>query len=133
MPTVIRLSLHPDEHGKVTPFEILRDFADVNRGWSYLEEDSRHYTDLKDAPGLILRHRIDPSAYVDFGFVGATADPSTVDLAILDRPDAETLLSPDERADLIDTFLDAMRDYLSERPDHVTLRVERDATDSAAR
>jgi hypothetical protein len=133
MPTVIHLSLHPDEHGKVTPFEILRDVADVNRGWSYLEEDSWHYTDLKDAPGLALRHRIEPSAYVDFGFVEATADPSTVDLAVLDRPDAETLLSPDERADLIDTFLDAMRDYLSERPDHVTPRVERDATDSAAR
>ena len=35
-------------------------------------------------------------------------------------------------ADLIDTFLDAMRDYLSTRPDHVTLHVERDRPDPAA-
>jgi hypothetical protein len=64
--------------------------------------------------------------------VGATTDPSTVDLAVLDRPGGDTLLSPNERADLIDTFLDAMRDYLSTRPDHVTLHVERDRPDPAA-
>jgi hypothetical protein len=130
MPTTVRLSLHADEHGKVTPFEILRDFADVKAGWSYLEEDSRHYADLKDAPGLILRHRIDPSTYVDLGFVGTSSDTSTLDLAVLDRPDTESPLSADERAALLDTLLDAMRNYLSERPDHVTLDVERDAADS---
>jgi len=132
MPTAVRLSLHADEHGKVTPFEILRDFADVKAGWSYLEEDSRHYADLKDAPGLILRHRIDPSTYVDLGFVGTSSDTSTLDLAVLDRPDTESPLSADERAALLDTLLDAMRNYLSERPDHVTLTVERDHPDPAS-
>ena len=127
MSAVVRLSLRPEENAKVTPLEVLRDFADVQAGWSYLEEDSRHYTDLKGAPGTILRHRIDSSTYVDLGFVGATTDPSTVDLAVLDRPGGDTLLSSDERADLINTFLDAMREYLSERPEHVTLQVEQDA------
>jgi len=128
MPTVVRLSLEPEEHGKVTPFEILRDFADVKTGWSYLEEDSRHYADLKDAPGLILRHRIDPSTYADLGFVGTSSDASTLELAVLDRPDAESPLSADERATLLDAFLDAMRAYLDERPDHVSLAVERKGT-----
>lgn len=127
MSTIIRLSLQPGDNPKVTPLELLRDFADVTRSWSYLEEDSRHYTDLKDAPGLILRHRTDPSRYVDLGFVETKAD--TVRLAVLDRPDAETPLSADEQATRIDTFLDAMRGYLHERPDHVTLHVERDAAD----
>lgn len=124
MPTTVRLSLHAEEHGKVTPLELLRDFADVKTGWSYLEEDSRHYADLKDAPGLVLRHRIDPSTYVDLGFVGTSSDPSSLELAVLDRPDAESTLSADDRAQLLDTFLDAMRDYLSGRPDHVSLEVD---------
>ena len=132
MSAVVRLSLRPGEAAKVTPFEVLRDFADVESDWSYLKEDSEHYSDQKGAPGAVLRHRISSSAYADFGFVEATAAPSTVDLAVLDRPSADALLSPDERADFIDTFLDAMRDYLSERPDHVTLHVKRDAADSAA-
>jgi len=109
---------------------VLRDFADVKTDWSYLEEHSRHYADLKEALGLVLRHRIDPSSYVDFGFVGTSSDASTLELAVLNRPDSDAPLSADERSFLIDTFLDAMRDYLSERPDHVTLHVERDAADS---
>ncbi len=131
MSTVVRLSTRPDERGKVIPFEVLRDFADVKPDWSYLEEDSRYYADLKDASGLILRHRIDPSSYVDLGFVGTSPDASTLELAVLDRPDSDTPLSADERRSLIDTFLEAMRDYLSERPDHVTLLVERDRPDPA--
>lgn len=132
MPSVIRLSVRPSEHGKVTPFEVLRDFADVKTDWSYLEEDSRHYADLKNAHSLILRHRIEPSAYIDLGFVGSSSEPSTLDLAVLDRPDTETPLSADEREALLDAFLDAMRDYLSTRPDHVTLHVERDTADPSS-
>lgn len=130
MSTVIRLSLHPEEHGKVTPLEVLRDFADVNSGWSYLEEDSRHYAELKDAPGLILRHRADPSTFVDLGFVGTATDANTLELAVLDRPDTEGPLSPEEREALLDTFLDALRGYLDERPDHVSLQVEHNAPSS---
>lgn len=128
MPTIVRLSLEPEEHGKVTPLEVLRDFADVKTGWSYLEEDSRHYADLKDAPGLILRHRIDPSTYADLGFVGTSSDASTLELAVLDRPDTDAALSPEDRWALLEAFLDEMRAYLDERPDHVTLAVERKGT-----
>jgi len=56
--------------------------------------------------------------------------PDTVQLAVLDRPDADTPLAPDDRADLLDAFLDAMRDYLSGRHDHVRLDVNRDAASS---
>lgn len=132
MSAVIRLSLRPEKDAKVVPLEVLRDFADVRPGWSYLEEDSEHYADLKGASGAILRHRVDPSTFVDLGFVEATTDPTTVDLAVLDRPGTDTHLSRDQRKALLNTFLDAMRDYLSERPDHVILQVERDAADSAA-
>lgn len=132
MSAVVRLSLRPGEDAKVTLLEVLQDFADVRTGWSYLEEDSRHYAELKGAPGAILRHRTDPSTYVDLGFVGTAPESNTLDLAVLDRPGSEAPLPLDERAALIDTFLDAMRDYLSARPDHVTLHVERDRPDPTA-
>lgn len=132
MSSVVRLSLRSEEHAKVTPLEMLQDFANVRTGWSYLEEDSRHYSELKDSPGAILRHRTDPSTYVDLGFVEAVPESNTLDLAILDRPGSDASLPSDERSDLIDTFLDAMRDYLSTRPDHVTLHVERDEPDPTA-
>ncbi|WP_263785941.1 hypothetical protein [Salinibacter grassmerensis] len=128
MGTAIRLSLRPADDAKVVPLEVLRDFADVQTSWSYLEEDSQYYSDLKDTPGLILRHRADRSHYVDLGFVETA--PDTVQLAVLDRPDADTPLSPDDRADLLDAFLSAMRNYLSDRPDHVGLEVNRDAASS---
>lgn len=128
MSTVIRLSVHSAKDAKVVPMEVLRDFADVTSGWSYLKEDSEHYSDLKDAPGLVLRHRADRSTYVDLGFVETA--PDTLRLAVLDRPGADEPLTPDSRAELVDTFLDATRNYLSDRPDAITLEVERDATSS---
>ncbi|WP_103020488.1 hypothetical protein [Salinibacter altiplanensis] len=128
MSTVVRLSLRPADDAKVAPLEMLRDFADVKTSWSYLEEDSQHYAKLKETPGLVLRHRADRSQYVDLGFVEAA--PTTVQLAVLDRPGADAPLSPDERVDLLNAFLDAMRDYLSTRPDHVRLTVNRDPASS---
>ena len=119
MSTVIRLSLRPADDAKVVPLEVLRDFADVRAGWSYLEEDSQHYSKLKEAPGLILRHRADRAHYVDLGFVETA--PDTVQLAVLDRPDADTPLAPDDRADLPAPFLCALRASHSVRADHVRL------------
>jgi hypothetical protein len=127
MSTVVRLSLRPADHAKVVPLEVLRDFADVTTGWSYLAEDSQHYSDLKDVPSLILRHRAGRVGYVDLGFVETA--PETVQLAVLDRPNTDAPLPSDARADLLEAFLDAMRDYLSSRPDHVSLKVDRDAAD----
>jgi len=130
MSTIIRLSLHPADDAKVEPLELLRDFADVQTSWSYLEEDSQHYSALKETPGLILRHRADRSHYVDLGFVETA--PDTVRLVVLDRPDADASLSPDDRTDLLDAFLGAIRDYLSERPDPLILDVERGPADSSS-
>lgn len=131
MSSVVRLALHPEEDAKVTPLEVLRDFADATSDWVYLEEDSRHYADVKGTPGLVIRRRIDPSTYVDLGFVGSASNPNVVGLAVLDRPDSDTPLSGEERRALLDAFLDAMRSYLDGRPDHVTLEVERERPDPA--
>lgn len=130
MNSIIRLALHSEENAKVTPLEVLQDFADATTGWVYLEEDSHHYSEVKGTPGIVLRYRTDSSTFVDLGFVESPVGDDTVGLAVLDRPDSDTPLSPDERSTLLDTFLAAMQDYLNDRPDHVTLHVERDVASS---
>jgi hypothetical protein len=131
MDPIAHLALSSDENAKLTPLEVLADFADATQGWVYMERDSRHYAEQKDAPGLVIRHwRDGPPNHVDFAFAADADDPDEVHLVILDAPDADEALSPEQRAELLETFLDALRDYLPERPDHVTLHVERDTASS---
>lgn len=124
MNSVVRLALRSAEDAKVTPSEVLRDFSDATPGWVFLEEDSRHYADVKDAASLVVRHRIAPSTYVDLAFTGAVANKDTLELAVQDPAASDTQLSGSERKKQIEAFLEAMRDYLDTRPDHVTLEVE---------
>lgn len=132
MSSIVRLALHSKEDSKVTPLEVLRDFADATAGWSYLEADSRHYAEVKNAPGLVIRHRADPSTFVDLGFVQTSPSSETVQLAVLDRPSAGASLSTDDRSSLLDRFLGVMQAYLRNRTDQVTLEIEKDHRDPAA-
>lgn len=126
------LALIPEENAKLTPLEILADFADATRGWVYLERASRHYAHEKDQPALVLRHYRDghPS-HVDIAFATVPGETERLDLVILDAPDANEPLSKDAVSTVLETFLDAVRTYLSERGDHVTLEVDRDRPDPA--
>jgi len=47
-------------------------------------------------------------------------------LMLVDAPDTEHQLAPDERQQVGRTFVTAMRDYLDDRPGHATLRIEGD-------
>lgn len=133
MDPIAHFSLRPDENAKLTPLEVLADFADATRGWVYMERDSRHYADQKDAPGLVIRHwREGTSAHVDFAFAADADDSEEVHLVILDAPDVDESLSQEQRTELLETFLEALRSYLRIRPDHVSLRVERDRPDPTA-
>lgn len=127
---IAQLALEPEENAKLTPLEILADFADATRGWVYLERASRHYADQKDRAALILRHyREGAPPHVDFAFATRPDETETVDLVILDAPDTDEPLSTDQYGVLLETFLEALRGYLPERGDHVTLHVERDRPD----
>jgi hypothetical protein len=123
---IAQLALTADESAKLTPLEVLADFADATQGWVYLERDSRHYADQKGVSALMLRRwRTGTPTHVDLAFAADADDPDTVRLVILDAPDTDETLSKAQRAELLETFLSALRGYLGERPDHVTLQVER--------
>lgn len=132
-PPIARLALTAEENAKLTPLEVLADFADATRGWIYLERASRHYADQKDTQALVLRHwREDLPPHVDLAFAATPGENDEVRLVILDAPDTEEPLSQTQRASLLETLLEDLRAYLRDHPDHVQLHVERDRTDSAA-
>mgnify|MGYP006280952261 CR=1 FL=1 len=132
MDPIAHLALSATKDAKLTPLEVLADFADATRGWVYLERASRHYAEEKGRSALVLRHWRDATpSHVDFAFA-AEEDDNSVRLVILDAPDVDDSLSIDERADLLETFLEALRTYLEDRKEHVTLHVDRDRPNPAA-
>ena len=134
METVVHIELTPDADAKLTPLELLEDFADASRDWQYLEDESVHYAEIKHRPACILRHRYTGTTrYVDFGFAAANpADANDIELIILDTPSAQDALTLKERNAVVDGFIQHMQQYLGGRPGHASLRVEKEDVDPAA-
>lgn len=128
METVVHIEITPDADAKLTPLELLEDFADASRDWLYLEDESAHYAQLKKRPACIIRHRRDGTpSYVDFGFAATNpADTNDIELIILDTPTPEHQLGLDERNTVVDNFITHFRQYLTGRPGHASLRIEKD-------
>lgn len=138
MDTIVHLAVTPEADAKITPLELLEDFADASRGWHYLEDDSAHYADERSAPACVLRHYHQQSdtvdfAHVDFAFAATDpGNPNDIELVLLDSPTPERTLDLDERNQVIDAFVDDFQGYLGGRPGHASLRIARDDVDPAA-
>lgn len=134
METVVHLAITPDEDAKLTPLELLEDFADASRGWYYLEGESKHYAAEKDVPACVLRHRRNGElSYVDLAFAATDpGNPHDIELVILDAPSPEYNLNLEERNQVVDTFIHHFREYLQGRPGHATLRVAKDDIDPSS-
>ncbi|MFB6249312.1 MAG: hypothetical protein ABEL97_12160 [Salinibacter sp.] len=127
---IAQLTLTAEENAKLTPLEVLADFADATQGWVYLEQASRHYAEQKEVPALVLRHwRQGAPPHVDFAFAAPSDGDHEVRLVILDAPDTEEPLSREQHTLLLEAFLEALRGYLDARSDPVRLHVERDRPD----
>lgn len=128
METVVHIEITPDVHAKLTPLELLEDFADASRDWQYLDGASDHYAQLKKRPACILRHRRDGVPhFVDLGFAATNPDDtSDIELIILDTPSPEQRLGLAERNQVVDDFIQRFRQYLASRPRHATLHVEKE-------
>jgi hypothetical protein len=130
---IAQLTLTAEENAKLTPLEVLADFADATQGWVYLDEASRHYAEQKERSALVLRHwRQGAPPHVDFAFAATPDGAREVRLVILDAPDTREPLSHEQHTLLLETFLEALRDYLDARSDPVRLRVERDRPDATS-
>jgi hypothetical protein len=126
MSTIIHIALTPADAAKVTPLEILEDFADATPTWHYLEEDSRHYAEEKGVPACVLRYQTSGSPhYIDFAFAAdEDGTLSDMELVLIDAPTPETKIEMDDRNAILDRFIDHLQGYLQDRPDHVALQVD---------
>lgn len=131
METVVHIKITPDPAAKLTPIELLEDFADASRDWQYLEHESEHYAQLKKRPACIIRHRRSGTPrYVDFGFAATNpTDTNDIELVILDTPTSAPRLDLGERNEVVDSFITHFRQYLGGRPGHAALHVEKENVD----
>lgn len=129
MDTIVHIAITPDANAKLTPLELLEDFADASRGWHFLEAESAHYAEEKGAPACLLRHHPEGTTFhVDFAFAATNPDnPHDLELVILDAPTHRLDLEQRDRA--VNDFIQHFRTYLQGRPGHASLQVAKDDID----
>lgn len=137
MDLIIDVALAPTDDAKLTPLEVLRDFAYASPGWHYLEVASRHYTEEKGREGCILRHHVlDGSTDVDLAFSSRSGSPrgeQALHLAIVTPQGAEGDFSAEQRDEIVRHFLEHLRAHLDHQGRHADLHVERGGAESVAR
>lgn len=133
MNSLAHFLLTPTDASEPEPLSILGDFADAVQGWVYLERASREYADEIGRPTLVLRHhREGAPPHVDFAFVSTDEQPAEIHLSVLDSPDTQEPLGEQQYAFLLETMLEDLQNYLTTRPDPVTVRVTTDHTSPAS-
>ena len=136
MDLIIDVALTPTDEAKLTPLEILRDFAYASPGWHYLEDASRHYAEEKDQEACILRHLdLDGSTDIDLAFSRhptSSTDERALHLTLVDPQGAERDLQPQQRDEVVKHFLEHLRAHLDHQGRHADLHVEYGDVDAAA-
>lgn len=129
MKTIVDVAIAPKDAAKLTPLELLRDFADATPGWHYLERDSEHYAEAKEVPAGVIRHMdLDGSKDVDLAFTAGpgSANSSALRLRLIDPQGNDRSLGRDDRDAILDHFLKHFERYLDTRSAHARLHVEED-------
>lgn len=113
MTAIIDLEITPRAPSSTTLFELLEEFADSTPTWSFLEDDSLHYSATRGGPGCVLAHvRYDSREIIDYAFAG-TADRASgsTRLVLIETDEAHPITSNDHRDSLIQDFVDAFSSY----------------------
>lgn len=113
MTAFVDLEIAPRSGSSTTLLELLEEFADSTPTWSFLEEDSLHYSATRGTPGCVLAHiRYDSHEIVDYAFAG-TRDQATgaTRLVLIETDETDPEDSPDVRDQLVRDFVDAFSGY----------------------
>jgi nucleotide-binding universal stress UspA family protein len=129
MDLIIDVALAPTDDAKLTPLEVLRDFAYASPSWHYLEDASRHYAGEKGREACILRHHVlDGSTDVDLAFssrLDAPMGKQALHLTVIEPGEAEREFDAEERDEIAEHFLEHLRAHLDAQGRHADLHVER--------
>jgi hypothetical protein len=113
MTAIVDLEISPRSTSSITLFELLEEFADSTPTWSFLEDDSLHYSATRGGPACVLAHiRYDSHEIIDYAFAGTSSrDSGTTRLVLIETDEAHPIGSPEHRDSLIRDFVDAFSDY----------------------
>jgi hypothetical protein len=113
MTAIVDVELTPRSGSSITLFELLEEFADSTPTWSFLEDDSLHYSATRGGPGCVLAHiRYDSAEIIDYAFAGtASRESGSTRLVLIETDDAHPITSREHRDSLIQDFIDAFSAY----------------------
>ena len=133
MNAVIRIEIAPGPAQRVTPSEILEDFADVMPAWYFEEEDSLLYGSTRGTEAVVLQTLDAEHGLVDFAFASDEAGPgSSLALRLVLQHTSHDPLQDSGRRRLTDRLLTDISTYLRQRPDLVRILTVEEALEHAA-
>lgn len=136
MNLILDLALTPADDARLTPLEVLRDFAYASPGWHYLEDASRHYAEEKGQDACILRHHVlSGSTDVDLAFArrsDSAKGNKALHLTVIEPESAERPFNAEERDEIADHFVEHLRAHLDAQGRHAELHVERGEAEALA-
>ena len=56
MNAIVDVRVATNENSTITAMELLEEFADSTPSWSYLEDDTRYYSESRGCPACVLSH-----------------------------------------------------------------------------
>src|SRR5690625_5830975 len=69
MHAIVDVRIATSDNSTITAMELLEEFADSTPAWSYLEDDTRYYSESRGCPACVLSHvHYHPFETVDFAF-----------------------------------------------------------------
>jgi hypothetical protein len=113
MTAIVDLEIAPRTGSSTTLLELLEEFADSTPTWSFLEDDSLHYSATRGGPACVLAHiRYDSHEIVDYAFAG-TQDHVTgaTRLVLIETDEAHPIDSKEFRDELVRDFVEAFSGY----------------------
>lgn len=97
----------------ITAMELLEEFADSTPTWSFLEDDTRYYSETRGCPACVLSHiHYHPFATIDYAFAAAEQrDDGQVHLVLVEANPGDEALALEERDQLVKEFVSAFKGY----------------------
>jgi hypothetical protein len=112
MTAIVDLEISPRSDSSITLFELLEEFADSTPTWSFLEDDSLHYSATRGGPGCVLAHiRYDSHDIIDYAFAGTSDRASGSTRLVLIETHESHPIDADDRDRLIGDFVEAFSGY----------------------
>lgn len=113
MTAIVDVRIATKNNSTITAMELLEEFADSTPSWSYLEDDTRYYSESRGCPACVLSHvHYHPFETVDFAFAAEEQkEGGPVHLMLVEATDTSQSIELEDRDRLVREFIKAFEGY----------------------